>query len=133
MISVSEAASGQRLELHVVLGVRCRDDHQAWLRVSEDDLLERCETVHGQVLNHLDRARCVVARETRVSIGQRALEELDALPLSLRHALEIEPLAGTFERSQRDVHPDDLADAPLREERAEQLALATTEVHHTLS
>ena len=68
------------------------------------------------MLDHLDDRRGVEAREPRVAIHQRAVNQLDALALLGRHAIEMQPVHRHLEHAIRHVHAENARELPVVEQ-----------------
>ena len=83
----------------VVLDVRRRhDDGAAAGRTRTRARSNAAEARRVEVLDDLDERRGVEARQPRVAVGQRAVEELDPLALALGHPVEPQAPRGDLQR-----------------------------------
>ena len=113
---------------HVVLAVRRRHDHRARSGGAEDHALERREPRRVDVLDDLHQHGRVVAGVPLVLVGQRALEQLDALGLALAHPLHLQSSGGVLQRPRRDVAARDAGERRCPDEPLQELAGAAAEV-----
>ena len=97
----------------------------------EDDPLEGSESGRIEVLDNLHDRGGVISLKSLISIHQRPLEEVDSPGLPLRKPLQIQPLPGDVQRSDRDIHADDLLELGICEQRLEECPFAATQVEHT--
>jgi hypothetical protein len=67
--------------------------------VHEDDAFECRKARRVEVLHDFHYGCGIEARELTVSVGQRTLSELDALPLTGCHLRQAQPPRGELERS----------------------------------
>src|SRR5579884_2961076 len=104
VVAVPVGAGGQAFPDDVVLDVRGREDDRARLHEFKEDSLEGGEALGVEVLDHLDNGRRIVTFQAPVTVGERAVEQGDALALPLRHPIEMETLSGAFQYTVRDVH-----------------------------
>ena len=128
VVSMTELARRQSFEECVVLRVRRRDDHGAGLRLFEHHTLERVEAEGIEVFDNLDQRCRVVTLEAPVTVDQRALEETDAAPLVQRQAVELQPARRDLENPLRDVDADNLFEAPVVDEEAQEPTFTAAEV-----
>lgn len=82
------------------------------------------------MLDHLDQCGGIVAAEPRVAVGERALQQLDALALLVGQP--VKPLRRAGEAETPHLHADDLAELTVLDEATDELALAATEIEHAL-
>src|SRR5438093_6895576 len=129
VVAMAEAARRQRRPARVVLRVRRREHHRGRPSVLEGDTLERRETRRAEMLDDLHYRRGVEAGEPAVAVYQRTVNQLDALPLLRRKAIESEPVRRHLERAPGHVHADDALEGAVGEEELEQSAFAAAEVH----
>ena len=58
------------------------------------------------MLDDLDERRRVEPDEALVPVGQRAVEQIDALSLRIVHVVELQPPRGLFQGSNAHVNAD---------------------------
>src|SRR5207248_2230604 len=107
VVPVTERSRRKALEPHVVFRVRRGQDDGPGTSVAEQGSLERFESRGVEVLDHLDHGGRVEALQPAVPVGERALDEVDALTLLRGHLLEVEAPSRSLERRVRDVDADD--------------------------
>jgi hypothetical protein len=98
----------------------------------EVDALEGGEARRVEVFDHLHDGGDVKAGEAGITVVQRALEEPHALPLPGRQAVEPQAIVGDLQGAVRHVHPDNLLEARVLQQRAEQAPLAAAEIDDAL-
>jgi hypothetical protein len=84
-----------------------------------------------EVLDHLHYRRRVVAGQALVAVGQRPVQQADALLLGGRQAVEPQPVARRLQGAIRDIHADDLLEGAVAQQRLQEAALAAAQVKHT--
>src|SRR5690242_3602181 len=99
MIFVPELARWQRLKPDVVFHVWCRHHYRSRLRELEEHALQSGESRRVLMLDDLNQSRRVESFQSPVPVGERAVEQLDAILLSLRHLFESQALGCDLKRA----------------------------------
>ena len=81
------------------------------------------------MLDHLDERGGVEAGQTLIAIRQRAVEEIDALPLGVVHLIEPQPPCRDLQGADGDVDTDDLVVA-VADEALQQSPGSAAQVEH---
>jgi hypothetical protein len=110
MVTMTEAARGQTLELHVILAIGSSDDYSWRAREFEHGPLHRTQTRRIEMFDHFNQRGSVVTFETSVVIHQRPVNQAHAVALPLRHPFESQAIRGPFKRPMRDVDSDDFVE-----------------------
>jgi hypothetical protein len=98
--------------------------------VGEDAAHEGRQPRQVEVLDHLHQHDGVVTGQPVVAVGRRRLQQLEAGPLGVRHALQVEPPGRQLEGPVGDVDAEDLAEGGIGDELAQQGSLPAAEVDH---
>ena len=85
-----------------------------------------------EVLHDFHNGSDIEPLQPPVPVDQRAVDQLDPGRLPLGEPVELEPVTGRLQGSDRHVHADDLLELLVLEQFPEQFALAAAEVEHPL-
>ena len=128
MIVVAQAPAVEVLEVGVVLAIRSGEHDRPCADATEYDLGERVESFGVEVLDDLGGRGHIEASQPGVGVGQRALQQLDPLPASLRHRVELETLLGSLQSPYRDVDTHYAGHCGLSDQPFQQASFAASEV-----
>ena len=107
VVPVPEFPSGQPLEQCVVLRVGRGDERRAGFRRAEHHLFERIEPRRVDVLDHLHSDSSVKTGKSFIPVGKGTVQQVNAFPLLVGHGIQMQTLAGRFQRPVRDVDTRD--------------------------
>ncbi len=104
------------LPRHVVLPVGRGQHHGFRTGELEDRPLERRQPGWVEVLGDFHDGSDIEPLQPPVQVDQRAVDQLDARRLPLGKPVELEPVTGHLQASDRHVHADDLSssDSPTK-------------------
>ena len=74
----------------------------------------------------------VVTSETFVAIGQRSVNQTNAVLLHRRQILKTQFLRGNLKGAMRHIHTNDFHEGPVFQELAQKVTLTTAKVEYTL-
>lgn len=126
-------ARRQGRPLHVVLGVRRRENDSGRFRRFKEHPFERAEPRRIQVFHNFDDCRRVESGQPAVAIHERPVQQADSFPLLRCQAIELEPRLGEIERSTRYIHSGDLRELVVRKQLSEQPPLTASEIEDARS
>ena len=114
MVFVAKLSGGQRLKLHVVLGIRRGHDHGLRTRRLKQHPLERRQPRRIHVLDHFHNRCSVISGQALVAVHERSVNQLQSLFLLGRHALQPQTLSRYFQAAVRNIHSDDFRECSSR-------------------
>ena len=123
-----QAAWGNARILDVVVPIRRGDHHCLGFREPKQHPFECTEPFGVEMLQGFDHGHRVETLDAPVAIRHRPLKQLDPSALSFRHALEPEAAGSRVQRTDGDVHADDLLELPICQEVLDQPPLPAPQI-----
>ena len=92
MVVVPELASVEIFEYRVVLGIGGREHHMLRTREFKHEPLKGRQSCSVEMLDDFNNGSSIKTAQPLVSIGERALDQINALPLAFLHPFKTKEL-----------------------------------------